>query len=242
MTRTNYFLTVVAVCLLLPLAAVAPYAFYGKGIRVLRWIWETGYWPFWLNLGVSSLAAFVSGILLLQYSALGRVVYSLSAVLVTAGSALFAMSEHRHSLLVLVFAFAVILVWTGEWLRRTLELPFYDSKRSWWESHPKAIPGVKAEVFDKKGGEQTREVRVVNLGEQGCFVFLVQGVWDFSPHYIQFHLGSDAGLGTKVAPVIFTRDRTGVGLRFERYQHQDDWNRDLEQCLNGLRRAGYVSG
>lgn len=242
MSRLNYFIAIISISLMLPFAALAPYLFYGRGLRTLRWIWETGYWPFWLSFGFAALAALISAIFLLQHSRIGRIVFSLASVIITTASALFAMSEHRHSLLVVVFFLAVALVLTGEWLRRTLDLPYYHSRRKWWEAYPKAVPGIKAKVFKEENAVDAREVRVSNFGEVGCFVFMEDQQWPFTPGFMELEFPGGVYLRTKVSPVIVTRDRRGMGLRFDKYQHQDDWNRELGECLSGLRRSGYVSG
>lgn len=242
MTKTQYSLIVLAVCAMLPVAAVAPYLFYGRGFKVLSWVWNSGYWPFWLNVILGLVAGALCLVFLLQFNAFGRLLYSAFSVLITTISALFAMNEHRHSLLVVVFVIAICLVWTSEWLRRVLDLPFYNSRRQWWEAHPKAVPGVSAVVYDKEGGTRVEEARVANFGETGCFLFLLHKRWDFSPGYVELRFQNGRSLSAKVTPVLFTGDRNGVGLRFDRLPQRDDWHQDLQDYLNGLRRAGYVSG
>ena len=242
MTKTQYTLILLLTSALLPLAAISPYFFYGQGFRVLAWVWDTGYWPFWLNFGISIAGAVLSFSCLYNFNSFGRIIFTLSAMLVTGISALFAMSEHRHSLLVVVFVLAALLVWTSEWLRQILELPYYNSRRNWWEAYSKAVPGISVVAFEKEGGEKSEAARVVNFGETGCFLFLMNKKWEFTPKFLEFSFQNGRKLSTKVAPIIFTADRSGVGLRFDRLPHRDDWHQDLQDFLNGLRRAGYVSG
>ena len=186
MTKTHYSILVLAICAMLPISAIGPYLFYGKGMKVMLWVWQTGYWPFWLNFGIAICSAIFCLFLLLRFNPLGRMVYSASSVLITAISALFSMSEHRHVLLVVVFLLAAILVWTGEWLRRVLDLPFYNSRRNWWEAHPKSVPGITAKVSaNESGGAPEEDARVVNFGESGCFIFLINKKWEFVPAYIK---------------------------------------------------------
>ena len=242
MTKTQYSLIVLVICAMLPLAAVSPYLFYGRGFKVIAWVWDSGYWPFWLNLTIGLVSGTACAFFLLQFNALGRLIFSASSILITAISALFAMSEHRHSLLVVVFVLAAALVWTSEWLRKVLDLPFYNSRRNWWEAHPKAVPGVTAKAYDKQDGSVCEEARVANFGETGCFLFLLHKHWDFAPGFVELNFQNGRSLAVKVVPVLFTGDRNGVGLRFDRLPHQDDWHQDLQDYLNGLRRSGYVSG
>ena len=240
MSKLRFRFYVCIASLLLPITAVLPYLIYGKGVRVLEWVWTHHYAPFWITIVFSLIATLVCFVLLCQFQTSGRVVFTVSSLIITAGSAVFAMREHNHSLLVLIFLMSAVLVWIGEWFREKLALPFYNSKRKWWESHPKSVPGVTAEVFSAEGKDLSEKVRVVNVGEEGCFVFLLGKKWTFEPRFIKLQFPKDIRLDSSVHPVLYTSDRTGVGLCFDGNEF-GDWNKDLLDYLDGLRRAGYVS-
>lgn len=234
-----YCIAMVLAALLLPITAIAPYIFYGKGLGVLVWIWEVGYQPFFWHLGFSILAAIVSGAFLLCLQPLGHLIYSISALLITIGSGLFAMSENEHVLLIFIFFLAIVLVGAAEWIRKTLALPYYCATHYWWQEPPKAIPEITARVYKKKGSPKGQDVHLVHFGKQGCFVF-PHGAWDFVPAHIELSFRNKEKLSSSVKVVLWDKARSGVGLKFTN-SLRGDWGKELEEYLDVLRRAGYVS-
>ncbi len=240
MRYLSYHLSMALAVLLLPVVAVIPYIFYSKGFQVITWVWEVGYQPFWWHINFAILGAIISGVFLFRFHPLGKTFYSITTLLVTAGSSIFAMSEHQHILLAVIFLLAMALVLVGEWIQKTLSLPYYNSKCAWWEKYPKAIPRVTACVYDKQGSENFEKVRLVNLGEQGCFVFLLNKAWTFKPQYIELSFRDQHTFHATVETRLQTKNKAGIGLKFTN-KNCGDWAKDLQNYLNEIRRAGYVS-
>ncbi len=241
MSRSVYLIAITLYCLLLPASVAAPYLFYGEGFKILRWAWVEGYLPFWINFLFSLSVASVCLVLLVRLNPLGRIIYTIGAVITVLGSAIMAMSEQRHLLLVVIFLLACALVYASEWIRAALDLPYFQSQRNWWESRPKSVPGISARVISESGeGAPGEPVRVVNFGKEGCFIFFDEALNDLDPNWIEFDYGDSSLLRLKVVTTIRTRDRLGMGLRFLRAVDSDE-EQDLQDYLIHLRRSGYVS-
>ena len=131
----------------LPLALILPYAFVASRFRGLVWVWESGYRPFWITLTCLALLTIASSMLLTRLQRAGSTLYQVGVVLATVQTTYLAMSERRHSLLVLVFALFASQVLLSEKVKKVLRLPFFDSRRRWWEGYPKAIPGLQDQIM-----------------------------------------------------------------------------------------------
>jgi len=223
--------------LTLPFAFVLPYALVASQFRGLVWVWEAGYRPFWLTFGVLLILSMVASAMLWKLIDVGSTLYRVGILLATAQTTYLAMSERRHSLLVVVFAVFALQVMLSEKVKKVLRLPFFESRRRWWESYPKGIPGLKVELSAENG--DTREGRISNLGREGCFVFAEEGAVNFSPKALRILSRGQLLLEADVEPVMRTRDGFGWGLRFSRTALEGDWNKDLQDHLGFLRRAGY---
>lgn len=221
----------------LPLALVIPYAFVASRFRGLIWVWESGNRPFWITLACLVVLAVVSSILLARLQRLGSTLYRLGVLIATVETAYLAMSERRHSLLVLVFLLFAGMVLLSEIVKKVLRLPFFDSRRRWWEGCPKAIPGLQVEVSGENG--DTKEVRLANFGLEGCFVFSQDGAIPFSPKFVRIFNGEQTLLEADVEIVERTNDGYGWGLRFGSSALEGDWSKDLQDYLGYLRRSGY---
>lgn len=234
-TNTKGFLALTAWTL--PLALLLPYAFVASRFRGLVWVWESGYKPFWLTLGVLLVLALAASVLLARLQEIGSTLYRVGIVLATAQTTYLAMSERRHSLLILVFALFALQVFLSERVKKTLRLPFFDSRRNWWEGYPKAIPGLQVELSAENG--DTTEVRLSNFGLEGCFVFSESGTIPFTPKTVRIFTGEQTLLEADVEPVERTGDGFGWGLRFSKNALEGDWSKDLQDYLGFLRRSGY---
>jgi hypothetical protein len=201
------------------------------------WVWESGYRPFWFCLAALLALAVVSAVLLNRLQKMGSTLYRVGVVLATVQTAYLAMSERRHSLLVLVFVLFGSQVFLAEKIKNVLKLPFFDSRRRWWESYPKAIPGLQVEVSAETG--DTMEVRLSNFGLEGCFVFSENGTIPFDPQMVRIFTGSQTLLEADVEAVERTHDGFGWGLRFSSSALEGDWSKDLQDYLGYLRRSGY---
>jgi hypothetical protein len=148
-----------------------------------------------------------------------------------------AMTERRDSLLMLIFLLFAGQVLLSEKAKQVLRLPFFASKRRWWESYPKGIPGLKVELSAENG--DTKEGRLSNFGQEGCFVFAESGSIPFAPKMVKVLSGERALLEAEVETVLKTNDGFGCGLRFSRAAMDGDWSKDLQDYLGYLRRAGY---
>jgi len=221
----------------LPLALVLPYAFVASRFRGLIWVWETGNRPFWITLACLLLLSVSSALLLNRLQRFGSTLYRVGIVLSTVETAYLAMSERRHSLLVLVFLLFAGQVLLSETVKKVLRLPFFDSRRHWWEGCPKAIPGLQVEVSSENG--DTKEVRLANFGLEGCFVFSQDGAISFAPKMVRVFNGEQTLLEADVDVVERTNDGYGWGLRFGSSALEGDWSKDLQDYLGYLRRSGY---
>jgi hypothetical protein len=234
-TNTRGFIACVPFTL--PLALVLPYAVVASDFRGLVWVWEEGYQPFWIVLGLSLFLSLLAIPLLWKLKGLGSTLYRVGILIVTVHTAYIAMAERRHSLLILIFALFALQVLLSEKVKRILKLPFYDSKRRWWEAYPKGIPGLRVELCAENG--DTKEGRLSNFGAEGCFVFLEDGRIPFAPRSLRIFSGERTLLEAEVDPVNRTRDGFGLGLRFSRSAMEGDWSKDLQDYLGYLRRVGY---
>lgn len=221
----------------LPLALVLPYAFVTSRFRGLVWVWESGYRPFWITLACLALLSVAGAVLLSRLQRAGLTLYRVGVVLATVQTAYLAMSERRHSLLVLVFLLFAAQVLLSEKVKKVLRLPFFDSRRRWWEGYPKAIPGLQVEVSAENG--DTKEVRLTNFGLEGCFVFSQDGAIAHPPKTVRIFNGEQTLLEADVEAVERTGDGFGWGLRFSTSALEGDWSKDLQDYLGYLRRSGY---
>lgn len=234
-TNTKGFISLVPWSL--PIALVLPYAFVASNFQGLWWVWEAGYQPFWITLGILLTLSAVSSALLWSLTELGSTLYRVGIVVVTVQTTYMAMSERRHSLLLLVFAFFAVQVLLSERLKKVLRLPFFFSRRNWWEGYPKGIPGLQVELCGENG--DTSQGRLANFGHEGCFIFSEGGEAPFVPTAIRVLAEGRTLLEAEVEVVLRTRDRYGWGLRFRRGAMEGDWSKDLQDYLGYLRRAGY---
>ena len=223
----------------LPLLLLLPYAAFVENFRLLLWVWKSGYWPFWLLLGLALLGASLCSYLLYRLHGIGMKIYYAVGATLLAHVSYMAMQERQHSLLVFIFFLLCAFLFFGGWASRLLSLPFFHSKRNWWESYPKALPGIMALLVDEKRGLQ-KEGRLTNFGETGCFVFFSDGSLDFSPKYIEILAGESKLLESEVDLVEKTKDGFGCGLRFLSITSTDK-EKNLRDSIERLRRAGYVA-
>lgn len=249
MSKFRYLTTIALFCALIPLSVAVPYLFYGQGTKILFWVVREGYLPFWINFVFSFVAGIACFIFLSRLRNIGRIIYSVSAFVSILGSGVVAMSEQRHLLLVIIFFLACVLVYASEWIRKALTLPYFQSRRKWWEVRPKAVPGISARVLAKgsrASGEEDNKrkpnlvpVRVVNFGAQGCFIFFENNSSVVEPESIEFDYSEGSVLTLPVESVIKTYDQLGAGLRFLPTKNSDE-EQDLQDYLLHLRRSGYV--
>ena len=221
----------------LPLSLILPYSVVASDFRGLLWVWEVGYKPFWITLGILIGLAVVASALLWKLQKLGATLYRVGIVIATVQTTYLAMSERRHSLLILIFILFTVQVLLSEKVKKVLRLPFFASKRKWWEAYPKGIPGLKVELSSETG--DTSEGRLSNFGLEGCFVFAEGGAIPFTPRALRIHNEGQTLLEAEVEPMLRTRDGFGWGLRFSRAAMDGDWSKDLQDYLGYLRRAGY---
>lgn len=208
-----------------------------SGFRGLAWVWSTADVPFWCMLGLQSILAFVCSMLLLRLQELGNTLFRVGVVLAHLQTTYLAMSERRHLLLLLVFALFASGVFLSEKIKRVLKLPYYDSRRRWWESYPKGIPGLSVELLGENG--DNAKARLSNFGLEGCFVFSVSEAISFRPRAIRVESGEKVLLEAEVEPLLRTSDGFGWGLRFSGDAIDGDWTKDLQDYLGFLRGAGY---
>ena len=102
--------------------------------------------PFWGTLLFLLILAGISSLLLYRLHDLGSTLFRVGLAAVTLQTTWLAMSERRHLILLLVFALLVGGVFLAEKIKKVLCLPYYDSRRNWWESYPKGIPGLSVEL------------------------------------------------------------------------------------------------
>lgn len=234
-TNTKGFLAWVPFTL--PPALLLPYAVVASDFRGLVWVWEAGYKPFWITLGILLVLTACSSVLLWRLHELGATLYRVGILVATLQTTYLAMTERRHSLLVLIFIVFSLQLLLSEKVKKTLKLPFFDSRRKWWEGYPKGIPGLKVELSGENG--DTTEGRLSNFGQEGCFVFVENGIIPFAPRALRIFSAEQMLLEAEVDPILRTKDGFGWGLRFSRSAMDGDWSKDLQDYLGYLRRAGY---
>jgi hypothetical protein len=218
-------------------AFLAPYAFVAEGFRGLHWVWESSYAPFWITGGFLLILAMAASLLLRGLSSLGLSLYQVGIFVSLVQPAWLAMQEKRHSLLLLVFLLFCAQVYFLERVKRILRMPYYDSRRRWWEGVPKSLPGLRAELL--QANEDSTEVRVVNFGVDGCFVFSAEQAIPEQPVSVRVFRGDKLLLEAPVEVKRRTADGFGLGLAFVPGAESMDWIKDLEDYVLVLRRAGY---
>lgn len=221
----------------LPISFVLPYSAIASNFRGLLWVWEVGYKPFWITLGTLFFLAVVASALLYKLQEIGSTLYRVGILISTIQTTYLSMTERRHSLLILIFVLFAAQVLLSEKVKRVLKLPFFASRRKWWEAYPKGIPGLKVELSGENG--DTTEGRLSNFGAEGCFVFAEGGAISFLPRSLRIYNDKQTLLEAEVEPVMRTRDGFGWGLRFSRSAMDGDWSKDLQDYLGYLRRSGY---
>ncbi len=224
----------------LPVLLLLPYAVFVDNFRLLRWVRENAYWPFWSLLGFSVLAAALSSYLLLRANNWGRKIFLSASFFLLSHCVFLAMRERRHFILVLLFFLCVAVVFLAERVRQKLSKPYFSPRRIWNESLPASTPGVRA--FLRLGGdhEGEKEVRPSNLGEDGCFVFMRDGFFTQAPAHIRLKSGEKLIMECDVELVYLTKDKTGAGLVYlDSVENAGDWNKEYFDYLHFLRRAGY---
>lgn len=178
-----------------------------------------------------------SSVLLYRLQDFGATLFRVGVALAHLQTGWLAMSERRHVLLLLVFALFSSGVFLSEKIKRVLRLPYYDSRRRWWESYPKGLPGLSVELFGENG--DNAECRLSNFGAEGCFVFSVNEEITFEPTQIRVRSGEKMLLEAEVESLLRTGDGFGWGLRFSGAGIDGDWTKDLHDYLGFLRRSGY---
>jgi len=221
----------------LPFFLLLPYSFIVSGFRGLQWVWETANMPFWTMTLFLLFFAALSSVLLFRLQELGNTLFRVGLAAVTAQTTWLAMAERRHLILVLVFLLLASGVFLSEKIRRVLRLPYYDSRRRWWESYPKGIPGLSVELLADSGDNAL--ARLSNFGVEGCFVFSVSAAIPFAPTAIRILSDEKVLLEDDVDPILRTADGFGWGLRFHESATAGDWTKDLQDYLGFLRRSGY---
>jgi hypothetical protein len=221
----------------LPLYLVIPYAMIASGFRGLTWAWNTAYIPFWSMLFFLVIIATISSVLVFRLQEMGNTLFRVGIAAVTIQTTWLAMAERRHLILLLVFALLSSAVFFSEKIRRVLHLPYYDSRRRWWESYPKGIPGLSVELLGENG--DTAKGRLSNFGVEGCFVFSVNEAIAFTPVSVRIQRDDETLLEAEVEPRLRTSDGFGWGLRFSESAIDGDWTKDLQDYLGFLRRSGY---
>jgi hypothetical protein len=221
----------------LPLYLVLPYAAIASNFRGLTWVWNVGYMPFWSMLLFLVIIAMISSALVFRLQDMGNTLFRVGIAAVTIQTTWLAMAERRHLILLLVFALLSSAVFFSEKIRRVLRLPYYDSRRRWWESYPKGIPGLSVELLGENG--DTAKGRLSNFGVEGCFVFSVSEAIAFTPVSVRIQRDDETLLEAEVEPRLRTSDGFGWGLRFSESAIDGDWTKDLQDYLGFLRRSGY---
>lgn len=236
-TNTKGFATVLPWTLSLHL--LIPYAVIASGYRGLVWAWESKDLAFTAILSILLLCSLLSSIAIWRLFRVGAWIYRAGIVLALTHTAYIAMAEKRHSLLILIFALFAIGVFLAEKIENVLKQPFYFSRRKWWESYPKSLPGLHAEIFKSEKAMDGQKVRLSNFGSEGCFVFSEERKIPFVPGFVRIYSGDRILLEAHVETVIQTSDQFGCGLKFNEGALDGDWSKDLKDYLGFLRRSGY---
>ena len=122
-----------------------------------------------------------------------------------------------------------------EWILYMQRLPYYKSGRNWWESIPKALPGLKAILSADAEYKDSAPVRITNLGEEGCFIFFQKDENTVKREHIKIVCADGWQMSMRVTTVFYTEDKLGIGLKF-RYDEKSGEN--MEDLLDIL---GYDS-
>lgn len=226
--------------LLLPLSLLIPYALLASDLLAFKWVWAVGYRPFWLVLGVVLFLALASSVLMVRLAPVGLTLFRVALFISVAHTTFLAMLERRHFLLVVIFGVLVVFVLLSMRAAEVLSLPYFDSKRHWWESMPKAFPHLGVEVFTKSG--DTLRGRLANLGAGGCFVFFESPLSQKKFREARVRISGANSFYFEVAFEVahYTSDRMGWGLAFTPEDEVGlDWQKDLEDKLVEMRRTGY---
>lgn len=218
----------------LPFYLVLPYAEIVPNFRGVIWVWETGYRPFWILLALVCLLSAISSVLIWSLNRRGLYFYYLGVALITLHVSYMAMTEKRHGLLVFIFILFSVAIFAAQKMKNILALPYYDSRRKWWESSPKCLPELRLEVVAESG---VYEAKLTNLGSEGCFVFGVDKKNLELPQRIRIYKEDQLLLEGRVEVKMITWDKFGMGLKFLELQVDDQ--KDLTDHLFRLRRAGY---
>lgn len=234
-TNTRGFVTFIP--WILPFYTVIPFAMIATGFRGLIWVWHTAYYPFWAMLAFQIFLAAISSVLVYRLHDLGNTLFRVGIVAAHLQSTWLAMSERRHVLLLLVFALFASGIFLSEKIKRVLKLPYYNSRRNWWEGYPKGIPGLSVELLGENGDNANG--RLSNFGLEGCFVFCVSDRIAFAPKAIRVCSDEKVLLEAEVEALLCTKDGFGWGLRFRDSGIDGDWTKDLQDYLGFLRRSGY---
>ena len=237
--KSNKFLCLLA--WILPLAVVVPYAFFVYGFRALFWVWQNHYLPFWFALGLSVCLAALCNYLFMRANSWALWIFSATAILILIPPTYLAMHERRHMVLLVLFLEFLFLLLAAEWMRYVLHLPYYFSRRSWWESCPKSMPSIRAYLLRADGVRTS--VRLSNLSEDGCFVFFENAA--LSPEvlkapFIEIDFGNDSVFKAPIQKEFSTLDRLGAGFRFITSSLPGDWQKEFVDYINKLRRSGYA--
>lgn len=236
--NSNTKALVVLLSFTLPIGFVIPYALVATNLRALQWVWQAGYRPFWISLGVLLILASLSSWLLWRLNPLGATLYRVGLLISFVQTTYLAMMERQHFLLVVIFSIFAIQVFFSEKMKKVLRLPFYESRRAWWEAYPKGIPSMRVELLQKNG--DTKEARLSNLGPEGCYVFLERSLPKGEiPVAVKLMGANDFALQAEVDLMARTKDGLGLGLRFRDSGPTGDWSKDLFDHLGQLRGAGY---
>ena len=223
---------------ILPIHIVAAYGLVAANYRGLVWAWESAYLPFLVMMALATIHSIVSTIFLFRLSWIGVWAFQSGLAVVMLYNTYLAMSQKRHMLLILIFALFTCSVLLLEKVKAVLRLPYYFSRRKWWESVPKGIPGIRAEL-SANGGNEWLPVRVTNLGKEGCFVFNEMGRINFVPKKIRVYRGNELIFDSDVRSCVSTDDRFGRGLQFDSSEGNLDWYKELKDHLNSFGRSGY---
>lgn len=160
-------------------------------------------------------------------------------------SAVLAISSRSFSLG--FFSLFVALHWIAlrALLTSVVTKSFFDPMVSWFQSRPRAISGLKAQV---KVGENTFSAQVGRLDRTGTFLFVESGearpmskgfLKKLRKHPIQIDFDSSLGSARcKGSPIRVLTEEGGIGFRFQR--HSADESKRLGDLIEHLEGSGYV--